>query len=251
MQKNTPRPLCTHGRMQRCSLVVFAAASHSFWERLSQLSKLFHGELHFKMTDMRQRQGGAVFRDSIPLKGTSATSSHGSKQLHPLRRVLMQLIVDLWTSETRLHAKRHFSGLMTRLRIHLVSLIPALLLLIACGTAAGRFCPFSDGERGTTRTSCDGWNPTKTTRGIPSIATVLVLTNTLLTSVWLFSKHALAVIKTCSKHSTMSSVFLRLYKSSQRWPRFLRAIVSSACVLPPVIAGHSVYVCQCHGMQNR
>lgn len=138
MQQNIP-PLCTHGRMRRCSLVVFAAASHSFWERLSQLSKLFHGELHFKMANMQQRQGGAVFRDSIPLKGTSATSSHESKHLHPLRRVLMQLIVDLRTSETHLHAKQHFSSLMTSLHNNLVSLIPALLSLIACGTAAGRF----------------------------------------------------------------------------------------------------------------
>lgn len=243
--------------MQRCSLVVFAAASHSFCERLSQLSKLFHGELHFKMTGMLQRQGGAVFRDSIPLKGMSATSSHGSKHLHPLWRVLMQLIVDLWTSETRLHAKQHFSSLMTSLGNNLVSVIPGLLFACSVRNSSRQVLPFQrHGSRDHTyllrrvkankddaRNSCNCHclGPHKYS----------------LTSVWLFSKHALAVIKTRSKHSTMSSVFLRFYKSSQRWLKFLCAIVSSACVFPPVIAGHSVYVCvcvfvcQCHGMQNQ
>lgn len=235
-------PLCTHGRMQCCSLVVFAAASDRFWE--SQLSKLFHGELHFKITGMLQRQGGAVFRDSIPLKGTSATSSHGSKHRHPLSRVLMQLTVDLWTSEKCLHAK-HFSSLMTSLCYNLVLVIPGLLLLIVWGAAPGRFCPFSDTGSRDHMYLLRLVKPTKDNARNSCNCHCLGPHKYSSTSVWLFSKHALVVIKTRSKHSTMSSVFLRLYKSSQRWPRFLRAIVSSACVFPPVIAGHSVYVCVC------
>lgn len=87
---------------------------------------------------------------------------------------------------------------------------------------------------------------------------LFILTKGSLTSASLFYKQALAVIKTCSKHSTMSSMFLHPSKSSLRWPGmifFLRAIVSSACALPLVIAGYlqgisCVWVCVTVGLKK-
>lgn len=73
-----------------------------------------------------------------------------------------------------------------------------------------------------------------------------VLTKGSLTSARLFNKQVLAVIKSSSKHLTMSSMFLHLGKSSQRWPgTIFRAIVLSAWMVSPVIAGRFVCACVC------
>lgn len=79
---------------------------------------------------------------------------------------------------------------------------------------------------------------------------VFVLTKGSLTSARLFYKQALAVIKTCSKHSTMSSVFLHLSKSSQRWPGMI-FFFKCHCVKCMHISSSNcrafgLHVCVCH-----
>lgn len=58
-----------------------------------------------------------------------------------------------------------------------------------------------------------------------------------LTSARPLSKHTFPVIKTPSKHSTMGSTFLQLYKSSRRFPRSFYMPLCKVCVFPLVIAG--------------